>query len=153
MIKPCPDPISGFIEKFKPNVWTRYDWGFFSNLNNYVAVLYYCFFVCAVDCNGFFLKFILWVPPDHDLLKVRLFIWGFSAIAATKEYYEFVTNKYCYRIGPFVWLSTLVLSLEFSIIIKFGSVMFTEPFPWYVKLMWSVLGLAIFSGGIYAYSN
>lgn len=90
--KPCDNMIRGFVEKFKPNVWTRYNWGLFSNLNRYVAVLFYCFFVLAVDCNNFFLKFIMWVPPDHKVLTVRLAIWAFSAIAATKEFYEFTTN-------------------------------------------------------------
>lgn len=134
-------------------MWSKYDWGFFSSLKNYVAVLFYCFFVVGVDCGNFFLKYLLWVPPDHKLVFVRLWIWAFSAIASTREFYEYSTNKYCYRIGPFVWLTTFTLALEISITAKFGSHIFTAPFPWYVKLIWSVLGLLIFTGGIYAYSN
>lgn len=84
--------LTVFIEKFKPNVWTRYNWDSFSNLNRYFAIIFYCSFVLAVDCNNFFLKFIMWVPPDHKILSVRLCIWAFSAIAATKEFYEFITN-------------------------------------------------------------
>jgi phosphatidylserine synthase 2 len=92
-LNPFQSPVKTFVEKFKPNVWTRYNWGVFNSLTSYGAVLFYCFFVLAVDCNNFFLKFILWVPPDHKVLSVRLAIWAFSAIAATKEYYEFITNK------------------------------------------------------------
>lgn len=31
--------------------------------------------------------------------------------------------------------------------------MFTTPFPWYVQVLWAVLGSLIIAGGMYAYSN
>lgn len=31
--------------------------------------------------------------------------------------------------------------------------MFTTPFPWYVKLMWSVISVLLIAGGLFAYSN
>jgi phosphatidylserine synthase 2 len=129
---PCPGKIMNAIEKLKPNVWARYDWQSFSSRIKYMAVIFYCFFVLSVDCNNFFLKFILWVPAEHDILKFRLAIWAFSAIAASKEYYEYMSNPYCYKFGPFVWLTCMTLLVEFSIIVKFGIHMFSEPFPWYV---------------------
>ena len=149
----CNSKLRTLAEKFKPNVWTRYNWGVFSNLRNYGAVVFYCFFVLAVDCNNFFLKYIIWVPPEHTILKVRLAIWAISAIASTKEFYEFITNRYCKRIGPFMWLTCFTLLIEFSIMIKFGRVIFHEPFPWYVKLIWGLLGQCMILGGIYAYRN
>jgi len=130
--QPCQNKVNVFLEKFKPNVWTRHNWGIFQSLWRYTAVLFYCFFVLSVDCNNFFLKFIMWVPPEHKILQVRLAIWAFSAIAATKEYYEFIANPYCKRVGPFIWLTSFTLMIEFSIVVKFGITMFTEPFPWYV---------------------
>lgn len=95
----------------------------------------------------------MWVPPDHDILKVRLAVWAFSGIAATKEYYEYIQNKHCKRIGPFIWLAGFTLLAEFSIIVKFGMSMFTAPFPNYVIAIWTVLGSGIVLGGVYAYSN
>lgn len=148
---PCESKVKVFFEKFKPNVWTKYDWGIFNSVNRFGSVLFYCFFVLAVDCNNFFLKFILWVPPEHKILQVRLAIWAFSAIAATKEFYEYVTNPYCKRVGPFIWLTCFTLLIEFSLIVKFGAQMFTQPFPWYVKLMWSTIGFFIVCGFFYAY--
>ena len=130
---PCESKIRLAFEKLRPNVWTQHNWQFFSSPKRYIGVLYYCFFVLGVDCNNFFLKFLLWVPPEHWILKARLAIWAFSAICSTKEYYEYLTNPYCYRIGPFVWLCTFTLFLEFSFIAKFGAPIFTEAFPWYVK--------------------
>jgi len=90
--RPQCGKIQSFFEKFKPNVWAKYNWDAFSNLNRYFSIIFYCTFVLAVDCNNFFLKFILWIPPENKLLQVRIALWAFSAIAATKEFYEFTTN-------------------------------------------------------------
>lgn len=95
----------------------------------------------------------MWVPPEHWLLKVRLAIWAFSAIGATKEYYEYMANKYCYKFGPFVWLACMTLLVEFSIITKFGIHLFTQPFPQYVIVIWVVIGLLMLAGGVYSYLN
>ena len=40
-----------------------------------------------IDCNNFFLKALLWVPPEHDILAVRVIMWGWVAIATSKEWY------------------------------------------------------------------
>lgn len=141
------------VEKFKPNVWQTYNWGVFNNFRNYAAVVFYCVFILVIDCNNFFLKFILWVPPDHKILSVRVAVWAFAGIAATKEFYEFFYNKYCKRVGPFIWLASFTLCIELSIGIKFGATMFHKPFPWYVQLMWVILGTLIILGGVIADIN
>jgi hypothetical protein len=58
---------------------------------------------------NFFLKFILWVPADHKILGVCVFIWAFGSIAFAKENYEFISNKYCKRVGPYVWVNSIAL--------------------------------------------
>lgn len=80
-------------------------------------------------------------------------MWAFSAIAASKEYYEYMNNKYCYKFGPFIWLSTFTLLVEFSIMFKFGVHIFVAPFPWYVKYMWMIIGGVFIAGGYYSYLN
>lgn len=95
----------------------------------------------------------MWVPPEHKILQVRLAIWAFSAIAATKEFYEFVANPRCKRVGPFIWLTTFTLLIEFSIIVKFGATMFNEPFPWYVQLMWLVISVLLIIGAVVSFLN
>lgn len=151
--KPLQNKLSTLVEKFKPNFWQRHNWTTFSSPKRFGQILFYCFFVLCVDCNNFFLKFILWVPADHRLLSVRLGLWAFSAIAATKEYHEYITNKYCYRFGPFVWLTTLTLMMELSIVFKFGRTMFHAPFPWYVFVIWGTIGTLVAMGFAYAAYN
>ena len=116
-------------------------------------MLYFCFFCLGVDCMNFFLKYILWIPADHKILMVRLFFWAFGSIACAKEYYEFISNRNCKRVGPYLWMLNLALGVEFSIAIKFGFSMFTEPFPWYVQLMWAVISVLLTIGQIYSLVN
>jgi phosphatidylserine synthase 2 len=153
MAPQCSNKVATFVRKFSPNVWTKYDWSVFSTATRYNQFLFYCFFCLGIDCMNFFMKFILFVPADHTLLKARLFIWACVSIAASKEYYEFISNRHCKRVGPFVWLACLCLGVEFSITIKFGRQMFTTPFPWYVQLMWAVIGSLMLAGWAYSYSN
>ena len=102
---------------------------------------------------NFFCKYVLWVGAESDLLKARLFIWAFAAIACSKEYWVYIDDPNCKRVGPFVWLGTLTIGVELSIWFKFSRGMFEEEFPLFVYMMWVVyFGLAII-GGIYAYNN
>ena len=104
-----------------------------------------------IDCNNFFYKFLVWVPPDHDLLKVRIFLWGFAAIATSKEWYEYVSNDHCHRLGPYAWLTFYVSLIELSSVIKFQTNEFVEPFPVWVKTGWAVIGAVYFAGLYVAY--
>lgn len=104
-------------------------WGFLQSPQRYFTVLGVSVVVLGVDSMNFFLKYIMWVPANHNLVVYRVALWGFTAIVAIKEYYEFMTNKYCFRLGPHCWLSLFVLSLEVSCSIKFGRNIFHEPFP------------------------
>lgn len=129
LVAPCQSKVKTFVRKFKPNVWTKHDWSVFESPKRYFQVLLFCFFGVGVDVMNFFLKYILWIPANHKILMVRLFIWAFGSIATAKEYYEFITNKNCKRVGPWVWLSSFALAIELSIAVKFGMPMFTQPFP------------------------
>ena len=125
----------------------------FDSLKRYLQVMFYIFFVLSVDAMNFFMKFVLWVGAESDLLKARVAIWGFSAIVASKEFYEYIEDPNCHRVGPFLWLTMYTLAIEYSIWFKFSRGLFDEPFPWYVIVINVVyFGTAIL-GGVYAYCN
>ena len=125
----------------------------FSSLKRYLQVMFYIFFVLSVDAMNFFLKFVLWVGAESDLLKARVAIWGFTAIIASKEFFEYIEDPNCHRVGPFLWLSIYTLAIEYSIWFKFSRGMFSEPFPWYVVvIIVTYFGTAIM-GGVYAFMN
>ena len=96
--------------------------------------------VCLlIDCNNFFYKFILWVPHDHLLLKFRIFLWGFAAMATSKEWYEYVNNRNCHRLGPFAWLTFYVSAMALSGLVKIAGPECSIPLPTWVHVMWSCL--------------
>ena len=88
-------------------------------MERYIGVSVFVFICLLIDCNNFFLKFLVWVPPDHDILKVRVILWGWAAVATSKEWYEYVSNPHCHRLGPFAWLTFYVSLIELSAIFKF----------------------------------
>ena len=107
----------------------------------------------SVDTLNFLLRFVLWVSAESDLLKARVAIWAFSAIATSKEYYIFCDDPNCKRVGPFTWLSTYTLFIEYSIWFKFSRGLFDAPFPWYVILINIVYFSLVILGGVYAFNN
>lgn len=47
-------------------------------------------FALAVDANGFFLKYALWVPTHSYLIVVRVGLWALLCAQAAREYYELI---------------------------------------------------------------
>lgn len=129
--------------KLKPQFFMQHDWEVFKSLKRFYGVLIYICICIGVDLDNFFMKAILHVPANHDLLKYRLMLWCPLAIAGSEEYFEYLTNKYSVRVRPFMWLIFLNLSLEIGIIIRHSYVYTGEPFPLFVKVMWSIIGLTI----------
>ena len=107
-------------EKFKPQVLIKYNWAMFSSLKRYLQVWFFIFFTLSVDTLNFLLKYLLWVSAESDLCKARVAIWGFVAICTTKEFYVFMDDPNCKRVGPFLWLSIYTLMIEYSIWFKFS---------------------------------
>ena len=124
------------LEYFQPNIWVKHDWNIFSSAKRFLAVLWYIIFINLVDLSHFFLKYILYLPPTHDILHVRIYVWAFLAMITTREYYEYLSNNNFKRLGHFIWISHLILLSEWLIIFKFSTGIFTAPFPIYIKYIW-----------------
>ena len=102
---------------------------------------------------NFFLKYVLWVSAESDVLKGRVAIWAFSAIVTSREFFSFIDDPNCKRVGPFFWLTTYTLMIEYSIWFKFSRGMFDTPFPWYVILIFITYSSLVVAGGLHAYYN
>jgi phosphatidylserine synthase 2 len=129
--------IYNFVTYFTPNYYVKHEWDIFSSTKRFYQVIYFFIFCNLVDLSHFFIKFVIWLPANHDLLLVRILIWAFLAIISAREYYEYITNPTCKRLGFNVWLAHLVLFIEWNITLKYSTGMFTAAFPWYVKYFWT----------------
>ncbi|KAJ2525659.1 hypothetical protein IWW43_006721 [Coemansia sp. RSA 1935] len=99
------------------------------------------------ELNVFYLKSLLWVPPEHPLVIARLSLLFLFSLPSAREYYEYYSNPRCKRMGAHCWMLIVTLLTELLIIVKFARGEFTEPFPRYVVVFWSVVAslLAAFS--------
>jgi len=154
-IPKCGDSgmVQGAMDKLRPDVLTTYNWKMFENITRYSQVMFYIWFILSVDSLNFFMKYVLWVPAESDILKIRVAIWAFSAIITSKEFFEYLDDPNCKRVGPFFWLSTFTVLIEYGIWFKFSRGMFDAPFPWYVVLIWTVYFSLVIAGGLYALNN
>ena len=86
--------FGNFIDFVRSTPIDKRDWHVFSDTKRFLSVIYYMILMYAVDLSNFFNKFVLWLPPSHYLLSIRIFLWGFLSLACTREYYEYISNKY-----------------------------------------------------------
>jgi Phosphatidyl serine synthase len=77
--------VSKTLSKFRPVFFLKHDWKVFSSVGIYMGVIAYICQCLIVDLGNFFGKFVLAIPPEHDLLKVRLFIMAHMAVSASEE--------------------------------------------------------------------
>ena len=115
----CSNSIQVFLDKLRPTVFEEYEWAGLANLQRLFGMTAFVVFVLIIDCNNFFLKFVLWVPPNHDLMIFRVILWGFCSLATAKEWFEYISNEYCHRLGPFAWLTMYTCGVETLAVIKF----------------------------------
>jgi hypothetical protein len=104
-------------------------------------MVWYIIFINLVDLGNFVLKFILFIPADHLILKFRVVMWGFCAITSTREYYDYM--KRSKPLGMQVWLCHMILFAEWICVWRHSEGVFLNTTPMLVQVAWSVLALAI----------
>lgn len=105
----------------------------------------------VVDCNNFFYKYLAEIPASHRLVVFRTILWGFVALATSKEWYEYVSNSNCNRLGPFAWLCFYVSAIELSSVYKFRGDRFVNKFPSWINAIWFMIAVLYIVGFIKAF--
>jgi len=140
--------IKRAAQQFTPHHWTKFEWGFTTSFRNFCGVLFMLFFAIQLDLNGFFLKYLLWIPSDHPYVTLRLVLLAGAGAAGTSEAYRFLMNKSnSKKLGTQAWVTIAILALETIICFKYSKGEFHEPTPKKVIIFWSVIfgGLAIYA--------
>ena len=145
---PCNNVVLSFLDKLRPAVLEKYEWAGLKNHRRFIGVTAFCVTCLTIDCNNFFMKFVMFVPAEHDMLKWRVALWGMASLAIAKEWHEFISNQYCHRLGTFAWLAFYTAGVEVLLVIRSSRGLFTEPFPWYVKVIWTVI-IILYSALLY----
>ncbi|KAM3581768.1 hypothetical protein VKS41_005928 [Umbelopsis sp. WA50703] len=133
------------VQQFTPHDWTRFEWRTTSSFKHWIAViaLLVVFLQCEINC--FYLKYLVWIPPEHPLLTYRLILMFFFALPATREAYQYLVDRNTKRFGPHAWTILANIFTETLICIKYGRGEFPDPAPLPVVLFWCFFLTALLS--------
>eukprot|EP01004_Peranema_trichophorum_P003730 NODE_2701_length_1513_cov_50.327338_g2327_i0.p1 GENE.NODE_2701_length_1513_cov_50.327338_g2327_i0~~NODE_2701_length_1513_cov_50.327338_g2327_i0.p1 ORF type:complete len:476 (+),score=59.12 NODE_2701_length_1513_cov_50.327338_g2327_i0:75-1502(+) len=145
-IKSYRAKVARMVTQFTPIGWVPYEWRMFRSFKRFMYCMTIIILVNIVDNNAFFLKYILWIPPPHFLNPLRLFVWWFLALPTLREFYQFVTDSACKRLGTNSWVALGICGLEVLIIFKWSweENIFSTPFPTYIYYPW-ILSITIWT--------
>ncbi|KAJ2011226.1 hypothetical protein GGI06_004615, partial [Coemansia sp. S85] len=125
--------------QFTPHSWTVYQWAPTRRFKSFAGFIAFAVLIMLAELNVFYLKSLLWVPPEHPLVIARLALLFLFALPSAREYYEYYSNPRCKRMGAHCWMLITTLLTELLIIVKFGRGEFSEPFPTHVIAFWSLV--------------
>ena len=99
--------ISGAKGKFKrallqltPESWSAVRWlDPQSGYMRLIAVIQFMLIWQMVELNTFFIKHIFPMPAEHPICVFRILLFGLIAAPATRQYYTYVTDPKCKRVG------------------------------------------------------
>jgi phosphatidylserine synthase 2 len=140
--------LSRSAKQLTPYSWAVYKWNMFASSKNFVTTLWYIAFVNLVDLSNFYMKYILWVPANHNILLYRVLFWAFLAIASTREYYEYVTSGFKIRLGTHCWMAHLIIGCEWFFILKHSPGLFHDSMPLWIQYTWSLVAGFLLTIGI-----
>nr|SVE75726.1 EOG090X05CZ [Daphnia hispanica] len=119
------DKIKRAVLQFTPESWTHVRWlDPHSSYMRFLAVCQLVFFWQITELNTFFLKHIFELPPNHMLNLWRLVVIGLIVAPSVRQYYTYVTDPRCTRVGTQCWVFGAILFTELIICIKFGKEIF-----------------------------
>ncbi|CAO0789439.1 unnamed protein product [Mucor circinelloides] len=132
------------VQQFTPREWTRYEWKTTSTPKNYfgTVLLLLVFLLCELNC--FYLKYLLWVPPEHPINTYRLILIFLFALPGAREAYQYISDNSTLRMGAHAWLLIFNILTETLICLKFAENEFHTPAPLVVKVGWSVALTVLF---------
>ncbi|KAJ3045499.1 hypothetical protein HDV00_009153 [Rhizophlyctis rosea] len=124
------------VQQFTPHSWTPFEWATTKSFKNFAAVLILLYLILQCELNAFYLKYLLWLAPEHYLNIWRLILYFLMALPAVREFYQYVSDRRCKRLGMHAWMTTANIMTELLICIKFGQGEFPHPAPQGVVYFW-----------------
>ncbi|XP_064339939.1 phosphatidylserine synthase 2 isoform X2 [Camelus dromedarius] len=113
--------------QFTPYSWVRFEWKPASSLRRWLAVC------------GIVLVFVLWLPPEHCLVLLRLVFFVNVGGVAMREIYDFMDDpKPHKKLGQQAWLVAAITVTELLIVVKYDPQTLTLSLPFYISQCWTL---------------
>ena len=142
-IKETRGKIKRAVLQFAPEKWSETHW--MAQSSPYMRTL--AIFVLVLlfqisELNTFLLKHILCVPTSHWLVSLRLALMCLIAAPSLRQYYVYVTDRTCTRLGTQAWVYFAIMVTELLFSVKFGMRILPRPAVLYV-ICWLILILLV----------
>ena len=138
-IKGTRGKIKRAVLQFTPEQVTYTRWLDPSNsFHRALAIFFFILLFLVTELNGFLTKHVLYIPSSHYLVTVRLIFIGVIALPTTRQYYSYVTDRTCDRLGTQAWVALAIALAELLFSIKFGMAIIPRPALLYIA-GWLVL--------------
>jgi len=113
--------------QFTPESWNHARWldpG--CSWMRFVAIFQFILLWQVMELNTFFVKHIFPMPTEHPICVARILLLGLMAAPATRQYYTYIVDKRCKRLGSQAWVFVCIAVSELILNIKFGKDLFSN---------------------------
>jgi len=149
--------ISGAKGKFKrallqftPESWTHVRWlDPQSSYMRLVAIIQLMLIWQVVELNTFFIKHIFPMPAEHPICVLRILMTGLIAAPTIRQYYTYVTDPRCKRLGTQCWVFFMITFSELILSLKFGLDLFSHT-QLSMMGLWLVCIILVSCAGVWA---
>jgi len=123
------------VSQFTPYSWVQFRWQPTENFFRWLFVSMLTLLFLVAELNTFYLKFVLWIPPEHPFVLTRLVLYVPWGAVAVREAYDYAGGTAA-KFGQQAWIICAIIITEFMIVVKFGSEVLTKPFPRFITMFW-----------------
>lgn len=127
-IKGTKNKLKRVILQFTPQEWSKIRW--LDPSSTYMRVLAIFVLILSfqiTELNTFLLKHIFAVPTGHYFNLARLFLLMLIGAPSVRQYYVYVTDKTCKRLGTQAWVYFGVMVTELLISVRYGADVLPRP--------------------------
>jgi len=114
------EKVTRVLCQLTPFSWSNYHWGVLTTWKRCFQVILMLAFIELTELNCFMLKHAIWLAPGHYLVIARLVFMWLVAFPAAREYYAYITDPTCRRMGSALWLMLCIGFVETMIGVKFA---------------------------------
>uniref|UniRef100_A0A1B6LGH8 Phosphatidylserine synthase n=1 Tax=Graphocephala atropunctata TaxID=36148 RepID=A0A1B6LGH8_9HEMI len=115
------------VLQFTPSDWMQVRWlDPSTTYMRFFAICQLVIFWQVCELNTFFLKHIFEMPPSHPLVFLRLLLVGIVVAPSIRQYYMYVTDPTCKRVGTQCWVYGAIMASEALLCIKNGKELFGQ---------------------------
>lgn len=119
--------IKRVVLQFTPASWTFVRW--FdpkSSFQRLAGIYLFMILWQLTELNTFFLKHIFVFQASHPLSVCRLLLVGMITAPTVRQYYAYLTDTQCKRVGTQCWVFGAIAFLEALACVKFGLDLFSK---------------------------